>query len=857
MTTYTITDAKTLRNLGTARAGGDIYNINGGSLVIDQDTRYGQGGGAAFSLAAMTISATLGGLIEVDARAVRLVPYTGGSGTISAGSTITCGGATGIVIGLYSAINVAPALTGVAAGWIKVTAWNGVAFPTSGAFTQAGFTFTLNGADKVGFIELVGDEGATITVPRLGTFRMRGEWFAVGVTSGSNATTYQLPTNGSAQYFPGVQVETAVGSGVFEWYPCAGSLVAANSIATDAVRGKVCWIGTDGVLRFGSDGTNSVGYVPPAGLNIRAPNIITANCTTAARATNALPNATLATRYDFTTTGGGVIDMERANLTWFPSFAQPFSVRLVDVGINEQLLVSKIASPIEWVRVCVGQSAAQSQFALSMSFCLAGGSATDCIFSRATLPAGGYAVTLNGVNGVTWTRNKLISLTTRANATNGTLNLNNVKGCTWSSTTFGGGRVSGATSLGITFIQTTYFDAIGTTTLTAGAQAAFDLVTGCDGVVVDAMDFGALVNCHPFLALLSIGQSGCKNIKIRNIGTRSAPLDMGSVNPCNFPVAINGNAAADTIRIQRVYTTNTLNGIYSADNSSKNILIENVAGDYADNPANSALNMVVRAVACTSQLTPQTSCYGTHWRDEFNSLTVGRFIIAMNEPTPDTVAQVSLTGGAAFTSAGGLYMPAVGQSATFSMPYSALGHTAFSNTALVMAGGTASNYTYAWQADTGAGFGAWSSELTAAALGTALAGLGAINPATGVRLKLRITTSVTNTTAITSVYLTTDTTAAAQDIQYPLDLRTVTVTGISAGSEVRIYDLDNSPAGSLGTELTGVESTAGSTFSFSAEAGNNVWIQVMAPGSEEYGQALTVPAIDTTIGVILTPERND
>jgi len=314
VTTYTITGASTLRALGTARTGGDIYNVNGGSLVIDQDTRYGLGGGAAFSLGAMTISATLGGLIEVDARSVRLVPYTGGSGTITAGSTITCGGATGIVIGLYSAINVAPVLTGVAAGWIKVTGWNGVAFPTSGAFTQAGFTFTLNGADKAGFIELVGDEGATCTVPRLGTFRMRGEWFDVGTTSGSNATTYQLPTNGSVQYFPGVQVETSVGSGVFEWYPCAGSLVAAASTATDAVRGKVCWISTAGVLRLGSDGTNSVGYVPPVGLKIRVPNIITANCTTAARTTNALPNATLATRYDFTTTSAGVIDIEKANL---------------------------------------------------------------------------------------------------------------------------------------------------------------------------------------------------------------------------------------------------------------------------------------------------------------------------------------------------------------------------------------------------------------------------------------------------------------------------------------------------------------------------------------------------------------
>ena len=847
MTTYTITGASTLRNLGTARTGGDIYNVNGGSLVIDQDTRYGQGGGAAFSLAAMTLSATLGGLIEVDARNVRLVPYTGGSGTITAGSTITCGGATGIVIGLYSAINVAPVLTGVAAGWIKVTGWNGVAFPTAGAFTQAGFTFTLNGADKAGFIELVGDEAATCTVPRLGTFRMRGEWYDVGTTSGSNATTYQLPTNGSVQYFPGVQVETAVGSGIFEWYPCAGSLVAAASTATDAVRGKVCWISTAGVLRLGSDGTNTVGYLPPAGLGIRVPNIITANCTTAARATNALPNATLATRYDFTTTGGGVIDMERANLSWFPSFAQPFSVRLVDVGINEQLLVSKIAAPIEWLRICVGQSAAQAQFALSMTQCLAGGTAVDCVWTRASLAAGGFVHSLTGVYGFTWGNNKLATLTVRTNATNGTMALNNVKDCTWHNPTFGGGRVFGQICTRLKFNNTTYFDTPATTTLTVGAHAAFDFVSGCDGIFIDGMGFGGLENCHPYLSLVSIGQTGCKNIYLRNVGSRSNPLNLGTLNQCNFAVAINGGATAENVRIQRFYVVNTLNGIYSVDNSSKNILIENVSGDYADNPANSALNMTVRAVGCTSQIAAQTGCYGTHWRDEFNSLTVGKIIIAMNEPTPDTTDQVSVSGGAAFTSAGGLYMPAIGHSATFNMPYSALGHTAFANSALVMAGGTVGNYTFAWQADTGSGFGAWSAELTAAALGTALSGLGAINPATGVRLKLRITTSGTNATAITSVYLVTATTAVAQDNQYPLDTNTITFTDLPVGTEVRIR---------VGSKtLATTQDIPGSTYSYTYAADDSpIKAQFTLPGYVFEDINFTQTAINQSRPVVWSPD---
>jgi len=71
----------------------------------------------------------------------------------------------------------------------------------------------------------------------------------------------------------------------------------------------------------------------------------------------------------------------------------------------------------------------------------------------------------------------------------------------------------------------------------------------------------------------------------------------------------------------------------------------------------------------------------------------------MNEPTVDTTAQVTLANGAAFTSAGGLYMPVIGHTATFEMPDYIKGHTAFTNTALVMAGGTATNYTYEYAID--------------------------------------------------------------------------------------------------------------------------------------------------------------
>ena len=71
----------------------------------------------------------------------------------------------------------------------------------------------------------------------------------------------------------------------------------------------------------------------------------------------------------------------------------------------------------------------------------------------------------------------------------------------------------------------------------------------------------------------------------------------------------------------------------------------------------------------------------------------------MNEPTSLTSSQVTLTNGAAFTSVGGLYMPTIGMTATFELPYYLIGHTAFQNSPAIMAGGTATNYTYGFQID--------------------------------------------------------------------------------------------------------------------------------------------------------------
>jgi hypothetical protein len=886
MVAYVMTGSGTFRDIGnaaiwgvaTARAGGDTINTNGFNLTIDQDTRYGLSGTTSTTLGNITINATKGGNLNIDATKVWLVPFNTGSGTITAGTSVTLSPATGNVIGLYSAVTAAPVLTGVATGWLKLTNVVGT-IPSSGTFTQAGYTFTISGAPIRGFIEINGDEASGIIANRLGTVTIAGAWYEVGSTSGSSATTYQLPTNGSIQYFPGVYVDTdsvtitgaswsagvatytfaghpflvgdeltvtgATPSGynvtdtpitavtantfsvamavdptawstggaakVLEAYPCAGSLVAAASTATDALRGKVCWISTAGILRFGSDGTNTVGNVPVAGKRIRIPNILTANNTTAARTANVLPNATLATRYDFTSTGGGAVVINKANFAWYPSFVQPYSLSMTYAMVLDQLQIDEIAQYATFNRVGVGQTAAQAQFALLGTLCFAGGVFNGCVFTRATLAAAStYINSLTDMTGFTFNSCREYSFVFRANATTGAATLLRVNNCTWNNHTMGLGQHLITTCSGLTYKNTIYFDNM-TTTGTTMPMSVWAVASNTNNCVFDGLTFGGGTNVQPYTAILSVNAAGCSNIKLRNIGTYAAPLSLGSTNATGLITVFAASAAASNVKVQRVYVANTRTGQLTADNSTTGVLFESVFGDYADAADVAAiLNFQRKSIGGTPALTAQVAIYGTHWFDCYTSATAGRIGLLMNEASASTTAQVTLTNGAAFTAAGGLYMPTIGMTATFEIPYYLIGHTAFQNSAAIMAGGTATNYTYGFQIDKndGAGWSTLTSGSTATTLATALNALTGIDASKGFKLRIKITTGTANTTAITSFYVLTSSTTTSQAYQYPLDTINLTLTGLQTGSDVVIL------AAGTSTERSSVDANATSTWTY-------------------------------------------
>lgn len=681
------------------KVGSDTYDIRGGYLTVDQHTRYGVSQNISAAMGNITMSAVSGGTIEFNSTLVRLIPFSAATGIVpNVGTTISQGSASGKLIGIYSGLTGAPMASGAtisSTGYTLIRQWNGVSYTSAQALT--GITATTAGVDVAGWLEIVGVDALTTTVNRLNTFKVRGNWyeFLGRTTDGVRTTTYQIPSNGTLVYLAGVWVETDTATNQYEFYPCAGSASALSGLTSaDSVRGKVCWISTAGVVRFGSDGVNSTGgYVPPSGRKIRVPNIFFMCCTAAILTANTLPNATLATRFDFTTTGGGNIDIDKAMLAWYPSFAQPYSVNLSNVGILTQLLVSEIAAPISWINVGVGQEAANAQLALSMATCFAGGIISACTWTVANQGASGnYIKSLTDLDGFTVTDNKAFSFVKAANATTGTATLVRTANSTWTNTLCGGGRIFMTTCTNVNFTNTAYFDHLSGTTAVAIPMYLFDIGTNCSNITFDGVNFSGLTQVQPYNGILNIGSAGCSNIKLRNLGTYASPLDLGgtrldgitwtrvtttatvtstahglktsdviyvivsssagaisvatktitvtNANTFTFACTNGGDAAgtlsyyrtvsanlfvlaagaaANTVKIQRCYTPHTRTNLYTSDNSSKNIILENVWGDYINAPAAPQLNGYHKGIGAVLSMAAQTSCYGTHWFDEFTT----------------------------------------------------------------------------------------------------------------------------------------------------------------------------------------------------------------------------------------------
>jgi hypothetical protein len=822
----------------STRTGNDTYTISSGAtLTIDTDTRYCANATLTTgNMGALTISSASGGTLYIDGTSVRLIPYNSGTGNVPAiGTTISQGSVSAYFLGVWSALNAAPTNPGSAmpaSGFIKVKNKTGGNF-SAGALSGIGATATA--ADVAGWIEVVGTESTLINVPRLGNVTFNGDWFypidTNGVqytTSGVSNQTVQLPASLANTYYPGVWIETGPGTNQYEFYPNAGS---ATSYRTDAA-GKVCWISSQGLLRIGNSGSATAGYTPPAGCKIRVPNIVTINVTSATMQSNAVPNSTLGTRHAFNTSGAGSININCANLTWYPQFTQPYSLTITNTGICEAMLIAEVATPLTFTNVGVGQTAAISATGLTATTCFAGGTMDRCVWTRAVLGSGLYCISMTDCSGFTITNEVCRATNARSSTTSGMRTLNRVNDSSWTNYYDVGGKSALLTTCrNLLFKDGSYCDPVSGTTGTATAQYTFVIQTNCRDITIDGLDFWGLTNVQPYAGMFNI-LSASSNIKIRNIGSPSSPLDLGTTNGAAYLLVGANSAGCQDIELKRVYTANTRTGFQvNFDNSYNKVTYENVWVDADDTLTFATLNTVIKGMRGVNTTTGQAAVYGTHWFDLFTSATAGRIGIIFNEktsiePSASSYTVVNSGTGFGFNSQGSLQMPNLNDEIIYTTPHYIIGHNSFQNAAPTLtgtnvSGGTAPTYGsftlyYKIDKNDGNGYDTNWKGLTAANLSAETG----IDSSKGFKLQIRIVcTNANATNALAYLTIPTNADSNSMSYQYPLDLSTITLTNVVSGSAYEIYNLTTSTTLATGT-------ASGSTVSISAVASNNDQIRI-------------------------------
>lgn len=775
---------------------------SGAIFTIDTDTRFHKNApaGGTGSLGSFTMTAVTGGQCLIDGTKVWLLKHTGGTGNVPAlGSTVTgqSSGATGELMNISSAISATPTTAGSAmpaTGYVKLKSKTGN-FQNGENLQVSGSTFAVaNGVGARGFIEVILDNSSSITVGRAQKFEVNGDWYeSETTTDGNRGQQIQLPNygGGSNTYYPGVWIETGSGTGEYEFWPAVlagtGSPWSTSNLGTDS-RSKFVQCLASGIIRIGSDGSNSIGHLPDSGCKIRIPNVLVWSCATASRASNSVPNSTIANRPDFTTTNAGQIDIENALGHWYLSFVQAYSVRLVNVAYFDQISITETATSI----VCTGGGNGNYSHgdvnALILTSNFAGGTFTGCKFGRSgTIASGDYGTNVSYCNGFTFASCQFDNRTFRTNAAGHVAYFAYCNTLTFTGCSLVGAALVFVAVNGMTITDAVYADSFHTTSSSSTPPSGvIQFTSGCLNATVTGFGwFGSTANVHPDTCIVYV--IGTSNVKIRNIGTKASPLSGGTSNAMLYFCNDGGNCF--NVEIKRVYFDLIATVFYNGSNSSKGVGIYNCRPNDTSAKAHTAspLNQIVASLHASGMPTSGASVYGSSFYNIYTSSSAGRLGILFNESTAEyssyitTSFSTSATGTSGFNSNGGLALLNLGDYAIFEFPFRIYGVDSFQNSAPTITTSTRMDVEY--QIDTGSGWnGTWKTFNASNLSGES------VSATTGFRFKIKCTANATNAANIlTVVYCLTSADSSAQDVNYPLDLVPVTLTGLQTGTEVLVY----------------------------------------------------------------------
>ena len=602
----------------------------------------------------------------------------------------------------------------------------------------------------------------------------------------------------------------------------------------------------------------TIGHIPPSGCRVWIPSTVLTECATADRAVNVAPNATLASRPEWITTNGGLIDFEYlyAN-SGYLNFTQAFSIKLKNSACNDTLVITTTPSAIDLDSMQVGMASGYSGYALFVAAAMGGGAIKNAKYQRGSAPS--YQLTamrLEYCVDVICDNVQSGAIQYARNTAGYSSVINYCVGVKLNGCRLVNSPLRLVVSIDSEIIDIDYTDRYNGMTNSVSVAPVL-IEARCDRLKWDGMTFGfggTILNNHPGTGLFSISASG--DCVITNLGTKLQPLNGGTFLPqvCamgRFASSIGNNT---NIKVKRCYAVGLLSYTITTSASDRGMIFENCGFNLVTtsgyitalsvNASNAEFKGIIGGSATS---TGQSSVYGSHYIDMFHGDYYGRLTLCMNEPTLETSPLFSMISGVAkFNSSGGILMGTVGMRAEWEDSCFRLGHTGFENIGPTMTGGTIGNYTLEYKIDTGSGYSAWKT-MSGANLSAET-----IDPSIGFKMKWAIETTTANTTAITFLSVSTLTTAAAQENLYPLDIITLTIPGLVTGSDVVIYNA------STGAIIDSVDAYSGTSWSYVYETPTTVDIGVFKSGYvPKYIRNYTLLSTDATLpNVAQVSDRN-
>ncbi len=697
--------------------------------------------------------------------------------------------------------------------------------------------------------------------------------YEICIVGSANAYTIKYPhvtaiTAGNVSCLHSLNISStahglAVGQTLYCDFTSGGATNGGYVIRTvpDANTMRVSYAHSAAIASSNVTISRDIGYVAPAGCKTWIPSNILNECATAARQTNTIPNATIASRPEWTTTSAGQPDLEYVyGCSGYFNCTQAKSVRLRDCWFFDATVITECATALNIDGLYHGMSSALDLVTLTMNNNYAGGTVKNILGHRGNLPgttdhciSASYnrGTLFDNVSGaiVQYARSTgYFSLTNNTNVT--------LRNCSARNTRL---DLTGCPESIITDFD--YCERINGKGLAAGYGITFN--ANCHNSTVDGITHGlgfTVDNCHPGLYGYS---AGCNNIKIRNVGSLASPINKPGWAP-NLTTPANifySGGSNNGVKVQRCYVESLKTSWFNTTNSDKNMTYESCYGGMyiwstraVFTTIHAELNCKVKGCQEVLLATGQASVYGTHFTDCFRGTDYGQYVLACNEPSVETIAQFeNVVGTAKFNAGGGVIGQTVNNQCIFTDVDMRQGHDGFEKVEVIMSGGTITNYNLHYQIDTGSGFSSWKNlyyqrsgatgtsgaytftvtDATGVAIGDYCFGTGMstvgintknaivpkvtnvvgntitvdvantttvsgiirfnhlpseiLNPAVGFKMKLRITTLLTATAAITFITIKTRTSYASQAlVAYPLDTNIASFINLPLSTEITI-----------------------------------------------------------------------